>query len=424
MSEYLAITLPAVLTAGELQPLLLTPAALLFFMVLILLVCCCRLKKSNKYLLEEKKHRNEHIAELEELLNTMAQLGKISYFISAAETSAQTDHSGIESKIAENYLSKIIPEDQERFQDNWNKLANGLLSSFTDSHTLLFKGKKRRHRSIVRTITLPGSRQKKVILSAMDVTEIEEQNINLANADSILKAIFDNLPGHIFLKNISSDFTYERCNPSYSGLIQKTPSDLVGKSDFELFERNLATRIRSCDLEVARTHNIADNRWYFTTPDGKEHVIRFILRTLKRSDGCEWLLGFGVDVTRQEYIAGCLRKRNKEMRMLMANLPYPAALFQNDLQLACATSAMQKALDLTLRGNQLPSCGTVFNCGKANTAECAAVHAADSGNICSCKYAVLNSQTMCMKVLYNKNNEISHYLMLPTEQAADAGALQ
>ena len=109
MSEYLAITLPAVLTAGKLLPLLLTPAALLFFMVLILLVCCCRLKKSNKYLLEEKKHRNEHIAELEELLNTMAQLGKISYFISAAETSAQTDHPGIESKIAENYLSKIIP---------------------------------------------------------------------------------------------------------------------------------------------------------------------------------------------------------------------------------------------------------------------------------------------------------------------------
>ena len=154
----------------------------------------------------------------------------------------------------------MLPDDREKFKSNCQKIFSGAIDSSQECYTLIINGSKCRHLNSLSTMTLPESGQKKVIILITDITEIEKQNITLANADSILGAIFDNLPGHIFLKNLSSDFTYERCNPSYSGLLQKNPADLVGKSDFDLFDRNLAARIRSCDLNMIRNRNIADNR--------------------------------------------------------------------------------------------------------------------------------------------------------------------
>ena len=193
----------------------------------------------------------------------------------------------------------------------------------------------------------------------------------------------------IVLKNISSDFSYIRCNPGFSALLQKKPEDLQGKTDFDIFDRDLAQRIRTVDMEIVRTHSIADNQWFFSTPDGKEHAMRFISRIIKRADGSELILGVGIDITKHESMNSKLRKRNKELRLLLSQQEKPLMLLDNNLTLVGATPNMQKHLNSYLKADMTLQCSDLCRKLPAKPEECPAYQTLQDGQIRYCHNCVL-----------------------------------
>ena len=292
----------------------------------------------------------------------------------------------------------------------YQQFFSGKLKSFSLNYSFTINGEIKQLRDYALVVDSNGSKEKNIILATMDISELAKQSRELANADTLMKAIFENMPGHIFIKKMSSDFAYLSCNNSFSSLVQRQPSEVVGKTDFDLFDHSLAKRIRVSNLHIAATHSIADKRWIFTTPDGKEHATRFISRTLKRPDGEEIIIGFGIDVTRQEHLTGKLRRRNKELRLLLAQTDTPIMLLDNNLKLSCATQQMLEHFPEEQRtGDTPPSCRELFNCNISDSSLCPAVAAINTRKMQICNNASCGS--LKIKPLLNENS-ITAYLAL------------
>lgn len=405
----------AVLISGQKSSF---PAAVLIvilimqcLIIVFLLYALFRQMRKESAQKQELQSLKNHTDKLQTILNCIADLGKISYFSGVLDNQPPGYVENTQAyKFAIARSESLSPDDKEEYLQKYQQFFSGKLKSFSLNYSLTINGEIKQLRDYALVVDSNGSKEKNIILATMDISELAKQSRELANADTLMKAIFENMPGHIFIKKMSSDFAYLSCNNSFSSLVQRQPSEVVGKTDFDLFDHSLAKRIRVSNLHIAATHSIADKRWIFTTPDGKEHATRFISRTLKRPDGEEIIIGFGIDVTRQEHLTGKLRRRNKELRLLLAQTDTPIMLLDNNLKLSCATQQMLEHFPEEQRtGDTPPSCRELFNCNISDSSLCPAVAAINTRKMQICNNASCGS--LKIKPLLNENS-ITAYLAL------------
>lgn len=383
-------------------------AVLAFF---YLLIKCNNLQQKHRMLELQLQEKCSEIAEKNEIIKTVTELGRISYFLGNMDSSllAERNSDVWQIRMVESYLNQIHPADHDEFRKNCSQLFSGECDTVKHSYSRNINGQYHHFKDSAKIITNAVNGEKKFMLTSMDVSNFVRKNQVLADADSIVEAVFRNLPGHIYIKDVSSNFSYVRCSPTFSSLVQLQPDEITGKSDFDLFSYELAQRIRYCDLEITRTGSIADNRWFFSTPDGKEHAIRFISRLLQRADGSQWIIGFGVDVTRQEHIANKLRRRNKELRLLLAQHPYLTMLLNTELTLTCATPAMQKLLTFFQNdGDQEFTCKKLCRCTVEDPADCAAFKALQSGKTTFCSRCSWKGRKLKIKPLTDEEGTVNY----------------
>ena len=405
----------AVLISGQKSSF---PAAVLIvilitqcLIIVFLLYALFRQMRKESAQKQELQSLKNHTDKLQTILNCIADLGKISYFSGVLDNQPPGYVENTQAyKFAIARSESLSPDDKEEYLQKYQQFFSGKLKSFSLNYSFTINGEIKQLRDYALVVDSNGSKEKNIILATMDISELAKQSRELANADTLMKAIFENMPGHIFIKKMSSDFAYLSCNNSFSSLVQRQPSEVVGKTDFDLFDHSLAKRIRVSNLHIAATHSIADKRWIFTTPDGKEHATRFISRTLKRPDGEEIIIGFGIDVTRQEHLTGKLRRRNKELRLLLAQTDTPIMLLDNNLKLSCATQQMLEHFPEEQRtGDTPPSCRELFNCNISDSSLCPAVAAINTRKMQICNNASCGS--LKIKPLLNENS-ITAYLAL------------
>ena len=92
-----------------------------------------------------------------------------------------------------------------------------------------------------------------------DVTERKRMEETLVHERSVLRTLMDNLPDNIFVKDTESRFVI--CNLADARLLRaKTPDEVVGKTDFDLFPRELAASYYDDEQEVIRSGQPLLNR--------------------------------------------------------------------------------------------------------------------------------------------------------------------
>jgi two-component system, sensor histidine kinase and response regulator len=80
---------------------------------------------------------------------------------------------------------------------------------------------------------------------------------NLASKESLgdpylLRALIDNLPDFIFVKDVDSRFVVNNAE-HLRALGAATQEEVVGKTDFDLFPEDLAARYHTDEQEIVRT---------------------------------------------------------------------------------------------------------------------------------------------------------------------------
>jgi PAS domain S-box-containing protein len=155
-----------------------------------------------------------------------------------------------------------------------------------------------------------------------DITARKEMEDALHNERNMLRALIDHMPDIIFVKDVEGRFMVAN---SYIARIAGvgTPEDLLGKTDFDFFPRELARAFYKDDQTVMRTNQPIYNR--------EEKLIDAAGNTLDlltskvplcNSDGrVIGLAGVGRDITERKNMEKALRNERSILRSLIDNIP-------------------------------------------------------------------------------------------------------
>lgn len=149
-------------------------------------------------------------------------------------------------------------------------------------------------------------------------TQVEERTQELAQKSSLLQAVIDNVPVRVFWKDRSS--RYLGCNPAFSQDAGKSnPSELLGKTDYDLAWANEAERYQADDAAVIESESpkIAFEEPQ-TTPSGHTAWLRTSKVPLKdQANQVIGVLGMYEDVSEQRATAARLRESEERFTLAM-----------------------------------------------------------------------------------------------------------
>lgn len=98
----------------------------------------------------------------------------------------------------------------------------------------------------------------------------------LAQKNKFLRTLIDAIPDLIFYKDCNR--AYLGCNRAFEAFAGLTEKDLVGRTDLEIFSRDVADAFRDTDLTILSTEESRRNEEWIDYPDGR-HVLLETLRT-------------------------------------------------------------------------------------------------------------------------------------------------
>jgi diguanylate cyclase (GGDEF)-like protein/PAS domain S-box-containing protein len=78
--------------------------------------------------------------------------------------------------------------------------------------------------------------------------------------------LINSIPDLVFYKD--PDSNYLGCNKAFEKFVAKSEADIIGKSDFDLFDQPVAESFRLMDQEMLSLHQSHSNEEYVTYPDG------------------------------------------------------------------------------------------------------------------------------------------------------------
>jgi PAS domain S-box-containing protein len=98
--------------------------------------------------------------------------------------------------------------------------------------------------------------------------EIELHNEHLLSSNQLIKSVIDGTNDLIFYKD--KDFIYIGCNEAFARFAGVDKKDIIGKSDFEIFDDKLATLFRSMDKKMLDKGDAQYNYEWVKYPNGDD----------------------------------------------------------------------------------------------------------------------------------------------------------
>ena len=140
-----------------------------------------------------------------------------------------------------------------------------------------------------------------------DITERRLVEMELSDNRATTVTLINSIPDLIFYKNL--DGTYLFCNDAFCELIGRPASEIIGKTDYDLFSREVANFSRIKDTAALSTLTRQSNEEWVDYPNGR----RVLLHTLKMpfwgEEGRKLLgiLGISRDITERDIAEKAVR---------------------------------------------------------------------------------------------------------------------
>ncbi len=221
------------------------------------------------------------------------------------------------------------PGDAEQFRKNDLEILDSPGQSFDGTEWVIdANGNKALFHSIKTIITEEDGRRLLLGIS-IDITRQEEMERELAKNSRLLRAIMDNLPCALFVKDPANNYEYLMANRVYAEIMHTPEDEIIGKNDYDIFPTpEAAAGCRASDTEAVASGEQVDVKEVITGDDGKLYAYRCIKGAFDYDGDRSLLLGVIMDITRQEETERELSNANRLMQTIMDNLP--CALFVKD----------------------------------------------------------------------------------------------
>lgn len=159
-----------------------------------------------------------------------------------------------------------------------------------------------------------------------DITKHKHAEDKLRISENRLSTLVQTIPDLIWLKDVNG--VYLLCNPMFERFFGAGESDIVGKTDYDFVDKNLADSFRENDIKAMAAGKPTSNEELITFADNGQSIYLETIKTRYHDNNNKLIgvLGIGRDITE--------RKRNeKELRKLSRTVEQsPASIIITDAE--------------------------------------------------------------------------------------------
>ncbi len=167
-----------------------------------------------------------------------------------------------------------------------------------------------------------------------DITERKQTEIALADERMLLKTLIQSIPDLVWLKDVDGRFLL--CNSAFERLLGAPEAEIVGKTDFDFVDAELAAFFQQKDQEAMRAGSPCMNEEWLTFADDGH---RALLETTKLplfdvAGQIVGVLGIGRDITERKLIEVELREMNDQLEARVRNRTMELAMAKEQAEAA------------------------------------------------------------------------------------------
>ena len=134
-----------------------------------------------------------------------------------------------------------------------------------------------------------------------DISERQALIQQLDNQRVMMQNVIDATPDLIFFKNLDS--VYLGCNGAFVDFTGRNLQQIIGQSDFELFDQETARRFRQIDRQTLEQATPQKHEEWVTYPNGQQVLLETVKTPFYDSDGgLMGLVGVSRDVTERKQV--------------------------------------------------------------------------------------------------------------------------
>ncbi len=186
-----------------------------------------------------------------------------------------------------------------------------------------------------------------------DISKQREMETRLLEERNLLRALIDNLPDYIYVKDMAVRKTLSNAADIHA-LGCKSEAEVLGRTDFDFFPREVAEKLFADDLEVLKGQSHVNREEKVINADGE--VIWTLTTKVPRRDAAGNIIGLvggGRDITRQKEAELRLTAERNLLRTVIDNLPDCIYAKDRDARKVLANPGDVKNMGLTTEAEVL-----------------------------------------------------------------------
>jgi len=142
----------------------------------------------------------------------------------------------------------------------------------------------------------------------------------LMESEAFYQSLVETLPLALFRKDVAGRITF--ANQRFCDALRRPPSDILGRTDFDFFPRDLAEKYRSDDREVLNSKSNFETTEEFQTPSGEQRFTHVVKTPVYDASGkLVGIQGVFSDVTDRILTERALDQERYLLDSLMTSIP-------------------------------------------------------------------------------------------------------
>ncbi|MGO8930213.1 MAG: SpoIIE family protein phosphatase [Limisphaerales bacterium] len=180
-----------------------------------------------------------------------------------------------------------------------------------------------------------------------DITQRRQAEEKVRDSEALYHSLVETLPQNILRKDLQGRFTF--ANQQFCKILGRPLEEIVGKTDFDFFPRELAEKYQCDDRRVMQTGKPYETVEEHQPPSGDKLYVQVVKTPLYGADGAIiGLQGIFWDITQQRLADEKIRRVNALLAQSRKELRTRNAQMEDDLNMA-------RELQLTMLPQQYPA---------------------------------------------------------------------